>query len=166
VEETGHYALWSCDHRDARRLDIDSAHFPNPRLLSACLHTVPINKCVIERCPVTVIRGLGGGTELAGRLRNSIPFARTCVGKLFGHTFSVGPIGDPAFGFLYIVLIMRVADVRQQMGSVTRKTKSSSKEVSSRTPFGRVNISLRQHAPAEDRSDFKESIRSFFALPP
>ena len=24
-------------------------------------------------------------------------FARTCVGELFGDTFPVGPIGDPAF---------------------------------------------------------------------
>ena len=49
---------------------------------------------------------------------------------------------------------MRVLDMGHQLASMTDQVKSPSEQVSSRPPFGRVDIGARKHPSSKNRGDF------------
>ena len=50
--------------------------------------------------------------------------------------------------------MVRVLDMGHQLTSVTDQAKPSSEQVSSRTPFGGVDVGVRKHPSSKDSGDF------------
>jgi hypothetical protein len=76
------------------------------------------------------------------------------IGELFGDTLAIDFVGDLFTELGKVTLAVGVLDVAQEIGTLTHEVVTSSKKVTGSPHFGRIDVSLRDHAGTQEGSDF------------